>query len=70
MKKFKEQGTGTVRWANGDTIKQNLLFIKYSIWIFQIHMYMYISQLLSISNIKIYKQYFTLNPRNEVKFPL
>lgn len=68
MKKFKEQGTGTVRWANGDTIKQKLTFIKYSIWIFQIHMY--ISQLLSISNIKIYKQYFTLNPRNEVKLPL
>lgn len=26
MKKFKEQGTGTVRWANGDTIKQKLTF--------------------------------------------
>lgn len=49
-------------------LNKNLLFIKYSIWIFQIHMY--ISQLLSISNIKIFKQYFTLNPRNEVKLPL
>lgn len=69
MKKFKEQGTGTVRWANGDTIKQKLTYFLLST-VSGYSKFIYICQLLSISNIKIYKQYFTLNPRNEVKLPL